>query len=324
MPADRERREDRARRQLVRPSPAASRVVRRAVGDAHAELDQRRIVDQPLARSARWTRTRWPVSNTSSSGRTPSCLHPRGHRAQHLRRVGHHVVAAGGEVHRAAVERADLRQQLLDVRQPLGRRRPCRCRRRRAAAATRAPPSTRSPPMPAVRLSTTSTSRGADPLDDLAVERGIARALAGLGVAHVDVRRPPRRPGPPRSPTSAICSGVTGTCPTAADRVARAGDRAGDEHLVDHLTALPAMSASIWRQCRYWTSCPESACTRRVTSAPSTVCHTRPARAGRARHERPSTGRRGESTTARRSGQLARSPGAAQLVGERGRGPLGG
>ena len=51
-----------------------------------------------------------------------------------------------------------------------------------------------------------------DPLDDLAVERDVARALAGLRVAHVDVhdgRRPARAAA---MPDSAICSGVTGTC----------------------------------------------------------------------------------------------------------------
>ena len=41
--------------------------------------------------------------------------------------------------------------------------------------------------MPAVRLSTTSTSGRAHPLDHLAVERDVADALAGLRVAHVDV-----------------------------------------------------------------------------------------------------------------------------------------
>jgi hypothetical protein len=43
-----------------------------------------------------------------------------GHRAQHPGRVDHHVVAAGREVHRAAVERAQLGPQRLDVHEPLG------------------------------------------------------------------------------------------------------------------------------------------------------------------------------------------------------------
>ena len=41
--------------------------------------------------------------------------------------------------------------------------------------------------MPAVRLSTTSTSGRADPLDHLAVEGRVARAAAGQRVADVDV-----------------------------------------------------------------------------------------------------------------------------------------
>ena len=114
-------------------------VVGRAVGDAHAELDQRRVVDQPVADQLVRRARRWPVSNTSSSGRTPSSRTLRGHRAQHRGRVDHDVVAAGGEVHRAAVERADLGPQLGDVREPLVGARPCRCRPRRGGSGACSP-----------------------------------------------------------------------------------------------------------------------------------------------------------------------------------------
>ena len=48
---------------------------------------------------------------------------PLRHRPQDPGGVHEQVVATGGEVHRAAVERADLRQQLLDVGEPFRRAR---------------------------------------------------------------------------------------------------------------------------------------------------------------------------------------------------------
>ena len=51
----------------------------------------------------------------------------------------------------------------------------------------------------------------ADPLDHLAVQLGVARALAGLGVAHVDVDDRRAGLGGLDRRQSAICSGVTGT-----------------------------------------------------------------------------------------------------------------
>ncbi len=42
--------------------------------------------------------------------------------------------------------------------------------------------------MPAVRLMHDVGSRIADALDDLAIERGIARGRAGFGIAHMDMR----------------------------------------------------------------------------------------------------------------------------------------
>ena len=161
--------------------------------------------------SARLTITRWPVSKTSSSGRTPSSWIRSRHRPQHRRRVDHHVVAAGGEVHRAAVERADLRAQLARRARAARRRRPCPCPPASGGSGASSPPSTRSPPMPAVRLITTSTSARADALDDLAVQRQVARRRARSRGRARGCARPPRRRARPRSRTSAISSGVTGT-----------------------------------------------------------------------------------------------------------------
>ena len=107
------------------------------------------------------------------------------HLAEHRGRVRHHVVALG-EVHRPAVERADLGQQLGDVREPLGRAGhvgSLRVRRKRrldtaeheVAAHARG------------EVEDDVDVRRADPLDDLAVERGVARRPAGLRIPDVDV-----------------------------------------------------------------------------------------------------------------------------------------
>ena len=62
---------------------------------------------------------RCPVSKASISGFTPSSVIIRAHVAQHAGRVGHHVVGLG-EVHRAAIEGADLRQAFGDMGDAFG------------------------------------------------------------------------------------------------------------------------------------------------------------------------------------------------------------
>ena len=121
---------------------------------------------------------------------------------------------------RAAVERADLGPQLLDVGQPLRRRRPCRCPPSSSGSGDSSPPSTRSPPMPAVRLSTTSTSGGADRARrprGRAPGRAAACRSAGSRTWMCDDRR--ARPRRPRSPRRRSAAGVTGTrslCPVVS------------------------------------------------------------------------------------------------------------
>src|SRR5579884_1252385 len=118
--ADRERREDGVRRQAVDHREQRRQIVGGAVRDPRAELDERRVVDQPVADQLVHEHEMAGVEHLELRP-DAELLHARGHRAQHPRRVHHHVVAAGGEVHRAAVERADLGQQLLDVGDPLQR-----------------------------------------------------------------------------------------------------------------------------------------------------------------------------------------------------------
>ena len=134
-------------------------------------------------------------------------LDARRHGAQ-LDGRDHGDVVAVAEVHAAAVERADLGQQLLDVLEPLEGRDHVAA----GAAATVgwASSTTRSPPMPVVRLMMTSVGALADALDDLAVVLEPPRGRAGLRVAHVDVRDGRAGARPPRCAASAICCGVTG------------------------------------------------------------------------------------------------------------------
>ena len=107
------------------------------------------------------------------------------HRLQHGGRVGHHVVALA-EIHRAAVERADLRQELGDMREPLGGARHVGAGRdRRERRLGRAEHEVAAHAGGQVQHDV--DAGGADALDHLAIELRIARALAGLGVAHMDV-----------------------------------------------------------------------------------------------------------------------------------------
>ena len=59
-------------RQLTHHRQKCRWIARCAIGDAHAELHHHRIVDQAFLLQLLGEDTRWPVSNTSISGRTPS------------------------------------------------------------------------------------------------------------------------------------------------------------------------------------------------------------------------------------------------------------
>ena len=172
-------------RQPVHEREQRRGVVRRAVGDAHAELDEDRVVDQAVADHL--------VDHHEVAGVEDLELGPHAevpdplrHRPQHRGGVDHDVVAAGGEVHRAAVERADLRAQLLDVHEPVARRRSCPSRRRRRERRVGAAEHEVAAHAGGQVEHDVDVGR-AHALDDLAVQRRIARALAGLRVADVDV-----------------------------------------------------------------------------------------------------------------------------------------
>ena len=153
--------------------------------------------------------------------------------------------------------------------------------------------------MPAVRLMIDVDVGRAHALDDLAVEAQVARAAAGLGVAHVDVRdrgarlgRLDRRVGD-RGRRDRHALGL-------ARRVTCAGHRAGDEDLPVHCSPLrvaccarepirpPDAASSAGREHR-----AHSASTAAPRSSPAAAA--RPASASPARSSWPSSARASRS-----------------------------
>ena len=175
---------------------------------------------------------------------------PSRHCSEDPGRVHQHVVAACREVHRAAVERADLRPELLDVREPLGGSREIGGlveRERRLVAAEHEVAAH------ARRQVHDHVGAGrADTIDHLGVKLGIARTLAGGGIADVDVHDG--------------SAGLRGLDRGRGDllrrdrnlvrlsgRISRTGDGAGDEDVPPHgdspLARLGAFSSDPgWRR----------------------------------------------------------------------------
>ena len=153
-PAERERRPDRVVGQLVDHRREQRRVGGCAVRDVHAELEHRRRVDQPLLDQLAAEPQVAGVEDLHLDAHA-ELLDALGAVAQDVRRADVDQ-AALAEVEAAAVERADVGQQLLDVREPLDAVDQVGALDERASG--RCGSSTRSPPMPAVVLMMTSTS----------------------------------------------------------------------------------------------------------------------------------------------------------------------
>ena len=159
-------------------------------------------------------------------GAHPERPHAPGHVREHRRGVGHDVVALA-EVHRPAVEGADLGPKLGDVGEPLlgarevgarprERQRPVRGAERKVA------------PHAGGQVQHHVYSGVAYPLDHLAVERRIARRLPGPWVAHVHVDDRGPRPGRIDAGAGDLLRGHRHLVGTARG-IARAGQCAGDE-----------------------------------------------------------------------------------------------
>jgi hypothetical protein len=156
--------------------------------------------------------------------------HHPAHGAQHARRVGHHVVGLG-EVHGAAVERADLGQAGGDMGDPVGRADHVGAGAGRQGGLGAAQHQVAAHAGGQVQHHV--DLRRADALGDLAVECHVAGGLAGLGVAHVAVHD--RRAGLGR--VDGACGDLAGRARhvgRAVLRAARAGDGAGDEDVAVH------------------------------------------------------------------------------------------
>ena len=184
--ADREGREDRSRGQPVDHRHQRRDVAGRAVGDARAELDQDRVVDQAVADELLDHHEVPRVEDLELRAHAER-LHAARHRAQHRRRVRHDVVATRGEVHRAAVERAELGQRLAHVHEPLARSgqvgaRGIERQRRLVSAEHQVAAHAGREVEHHVHVGR------AHALHDLAVQARVARAAPGLGIAHVDMR----------------------------------------------------------------------------------------------------------------------------------------
>ena len=183
-PADGEGREHAVGRELVHEREQRPRVVGRAVGDAHAQLEQRGLVDEPLGQQLLREHEVARVEDLDL-GAHAERSHLTRHLAKHRRRVRHHVVAFR-EVHRPAVERADVRPQLGDVRETLGRAGhvgSVRVRRQRRLDAAEHEIAAH----PRAQVDDDVDRGRADALHDIAVEREVARRTSCLGIPNMDM-----------------------------------------------------------------------------------------------------------------------------------------
>ena len=177
---------------------------------------------------------RWPVSNTSSSGFTPSSWIRAGALAQIVRRgdVDHVAVA---EIQRAAIERADLRQQLLDMGQALDRADHIG---RRAGLGRLVVAHFEIAAHAGGEIDHHVGVAAADALDHFAVELDIAAALAGLGIAHMAMGDGGARLGRLDRRVGDLLRRDR-NCRMLAHGVAGAGDGAGDDDFIVHGNRLP-------------------------------------------------------------------------------------
>ena len=206
------------------------RIIWRAIGDAHAQLDHHRIIEQPIPDQLLHEH-QMPGIEHFEFGPHAKPLHFGGHGAQHAGRVGHHVIGFG-KVHRAAIERADFGQQFLHMEQPLHRADHVGARRiEREGVLARAEHDIAA--HSGGQIDHHIGIAGAHPLHHFAVKRHIAAALASFRIAHMDMRN--RRPGACRLDRGiGDLRGRDGDSRVLVHRGARTSDRTGDERLEIH------------------------------------------------------------------------------------------
>ncbi len=91
-------------------------IVRRAPWNTHAQLHQNRVIKQALLLQPLGERQMAGVENLDLRAHAKPLYLP-GHFPEHGGRVGHHIIAFT-EIHRAAIQRADFRQEFSNMRKP--------------------------------------------------------------------------------------------------------------------------------------------------------------------------------------------------------------
>ena len=232
--ADREGRPVGARRQHVDAGLEHAHVRRRRPGDAETELEQGRVVEQVLAQHLQGEAQVSGVEDLQFR-LDAEFANPQRAPAEHVGR-GNVDEAAFPEVVRAAVQRADLGQQFLDVGQALHGTHEVRVLAELGGGLVGAD------------HQVAAHSRGevdddvgvavADPRHHFPIERNVATSFAGGRVAHMAVHD--RRPGLGGvEGRSGDLGRRNGYVRVFADRVAGPGYRAGDHDFGVHVVALP-------------------------------------------------------------------------------------
>src|SRR5882724_1718436 len=226
--------------QLIDEGLHRRRIRRRAPGNAEADLEQRRLRQQPFLHHL--------LGEPEMAGieyfelrLDAELVDPPGALAQILRRgdVDHVAVA---EIQRAAIERANFRQQLFDMDEPLERSHHVR---RRAGLGRLVVPHLEVATHAGGEIDHHVGAAAADALDDFAVEGGIAAALAGLGIAHVDVGDRGAGLGRLDGGIGDLLGGH-GNGRMLAHGVAGAGNRAADDDLGIHGFVSPSAPRPSW------------------------------------------------------------------------------
>ena len=206
-PAEREARPLGALGQHVDHRLEDARVGRRAPRDAHAQLEDGRVVQQPLGQQLLGEPQLTGVEDLQL-GPYAQLLDALGARPQHVG-GGDVEVGAVAEVEGAAVQGADVGQQFLDVRAA------ARGRSTRSVPGSAVSGSsgsmTRSPPMPAVRLMTTSVPVSLIRSTTSRYSRG-SREGSPVSGSRTWMCTTAAPASAASTADAAICSGVTGTC----------------------------------------------------------------------------------------------------------------
>ncbi|EBA09841.1 hypothetical protein SSE37_08533 [Sagittula stellata E-37] len=241
VPAEAERRPGPTGGHVVDHSHERVHVPRRAPRDAHAKLHQRGIVQHTFLHQL-LGEPQVPGVEGLDLGFHAKLGHHRAHGTQHLGGVGHHVGAIT-KVHRPAVERADLRKAIADMRHALGRARHVgvgRVQLHRGLDIAEG----QIAPRPGGEVQHDVHLGRTDAVRHLAEQRHVAAGRTGLGVADVAMHHRGARLGCFDGGLGDLL-GRARHVPALVLRGPRPGDGGSDERLAVHLKghgiSLPAL-----------------------------------------------------------------------------------